>query len=336
MNIAPINFKVLAHILELEGFDSSHAVACCGVASAGELDDAGPWLPASLLDEGMAAAIDITGDPCFGLVAGRSAGLMRYPVFTPLALAAPNLRQILEDLRQFSPLVVERSEVELVEPPGQAEINVEPVVQNGRSGHFRTELVAASTVHMVRFARGSIADVEVDLPHACPPGREARYAAALGSRVRFGQKRCVVRFNPLLLDTRLETGDPVAYAAARRVAESALAGMRAGTDVAEKVRRWLLAALPRQPSVQETATRLHMNERSLRRHLAALGLTHAELAQQCRRLKAESLLADRQVPIKQVADHLGFSSVTSFHRAFRRWTRMTPAQWRASPSLHGQ
>lgn len=331
MNVSPVNFKVLAHVLEVEGFESAHALRSCGIALADELDDAGPWLPARLLDRSMAAAIEVTGDTCFGLVAGKSAGLMRYPVFTPLALAAPNLRQVLEDIWHFAPLVVERSEVELVEQAGTAQIVVRPIVENGCSGNFRTELVAASAVHMVRFARGSRMDLfEVDLPYACPPGQESRYAAALGPHIRFGQARCVIRFDPGLLDARLQTDDPVAYATARTVAELALAAHEAGTDVGERVRRWLLTALPRQPSMRETAERFRMSERSLRRQLCVLGVTHADLAQQSCRMEAERLLAERGLPIKQVADRLGFSSVTSFHRAFRRWTRMTPAEWRAA------
>lgn len=331
MNVSPINFKVLAHVLDVEGFESAAALKSCGVASADELDDAGPWLPASLLDRSMAAAIEVTADACFGLVAGRSAGLMRYPIFTPLTLAAPTLRQVLEDVKHFAPLVVERAELDLVERRGSAQILVHPVVENGCSGNFRTELVAASAVHMLRFARASRTDLcEVDLPYACPPGQEPRYAAALGPHIRFGQARCVIRFDPRLLDARLQTDDPVAYATARMVAESALAAHKAGSDVAERVRRWLLTALPRQPSVRETAERFRMSERSLRRQLCMLGVTHAELAQQSCRMEAERLLAERGLPIKHIADCLGFSSVTSFHRAFRRWAGVTPAEWRAA------
>jgi AraC-like DNA-binding protein len=138
-----------------------------------------------------------------------------------------------------------------------------------------------------------------------------------------------VEFNPRLLDAPLQTHDPVAYMAARSQAESALAAQRAGLDVGERVRRWLLTTLPHQPSLQETAEQLKMTERSLRRQLNALGLSYAELSQQCQQLIAKHLLADRALPIKQVADQLGFSSVTSFHRAFRRWTDMTPLAWRA-------
>jgi AraC-like DNA-binding protein len=64
--------------------------------------------------------------------------------------------------------------------------------------------------------------------------------------------------------------------------------------------------------------------------LAQLGTTHADLTQECQRLTAERLLAEAQMPIKQIAEAVGFGSVHSFHRAFRRWSGLTPTDWRAS------
>jgi AraC-like DNA-binding protein len=66
--------------------------------------------------------------------------------------------------------------------------------------------------------------------------------------------------------------------------------------------------------------------------LGQLGTTHAELVQECQCLMAERLLADGKQPLKQIADALGFSSVHSFHRAFRRWRGLTPSAWRDSRS----
>lgn len=332
--VSPVNLKTLAYVLEVEGFDAAAALNRCGFDSINELDDHGPWLPASLLDELMAAAMDVTADPCFGLIAGKSKGLMRYVALVQVTLVAPTLRQMLDDIARFAPLYLERSEMGLEEQRGSARIVVEPVVTAGRSGHFRTELVATSAFQAVRFARGGLDDIyTIDFPYACPPGQAGRYAATFGPAVRFGCRRCVVEFNPGLLDLALQTHDPVAYFSARSNAEAALAAQRSGLNLAERVRRWLLQALPHQPSAQETAERLRMTERSLRRQLCALGLSYAELTQQSQQLIAKHLLANPELPIKQVAEKLGFSSPASFHRAFRRWTDMTPLAWRERGSL---
>lgn len=336
MKISPLNLMTLAHTLDVEGFDSRVALRRCGIDSLEAMKEDDEWVPVEHFDQLMAAAIDVTGDPGFGLVAGKSIALMRYGPMVPLVLSTPSLRQLLADLRQFAPLVVDRSEVELVEGQQSARLVVQALVQGGVSGHFRTEMVATSSLQMLRLSMATSADVYgVEFPYPCPIDRHERYVAAFGPDVAFERKECAIHFNPILLDAPSSMHNPGAYVAARTRAESALAAKLARTDMAERVRQWLITAFPLQPTTAETAEQLKVSERSLRRHLFNLGVTHADLAQECQRLMAQRLLADRKVSLKQVADALGFSSVSSFHRAFRRWTGQTPQAWRGNQSGAG-
>lgn len=336
MHVSPVNFKALACVLDAEGHDAAAVLHDRGFGAIADLDDLGPWLPASLFDALMAAVVDATGDPCFGLVAGRSKALMRYATLMQVTLVAPTLRAVVEDIGRYAPLFVDTAEVHLAEYGGEARLVVEPVVDGGCSGHFRAEMVATSTAHAVRFAGGGGDLIAVEFPYACPRGLADRYTAALGADVRFGQAQCAVVVRPSRLDAPLPTHDPVAYAAARSAADAALSARGPAPDLAERVRRWIATVLPHLPSVRETADRLHLTERVLRRRLAALGHSHATLLQQCQRQVAERLLGERAMPIKQVADRLGFASVASFHRAFRRWHGTTPVAWRAGqPGVAG-
>jgi AraC-like DNA-binding protein len=336
MKISPLNLMTLAYTLDVEGFDSRLALRRCGIASLEAMKEDDDWVLAEQFDQLMAAAIEVTGDPAFGLVAGKSIALMRYGPMVPLVLSTPTLRQLLADLRQFAPLVLDRSEVELAEGPQGARLVVQASVQGGLSQHFRTEMVATSSLQMLRLAMATGADIyRVEFPYACPPGRHNRYVATFGPNISFELKECAIHFNPALLDAPSSMHNPGAYVAARTRAESALAAKLARSDMAERVRQWLLTAFPNQPTTAETAEQLKISERSLRRHLSNLGVTHADLAQECQRLMAERLLADCKASLKQVADGLGFSSVSSFHRAFRRWTGQTPQTWRGNQSGAG-
>lgn len=329
MRISPVNLKILAYTLDIEGFDSGAALRHCGLGSDDDLQEDGDWLPVSVFDRLMASSVMVTGDPAFGLVAGKSLALMRYGVITPLVLSTPHLRQMLDDIRRYAVLSVEHSEVELIEGRHSAQLLIRPVVSGGLSGCFRRDLVATSAVQMLRFAGASVQDIyQVDLAHQPAPEQVPRYLATFGSRTRFDARECAITFNPALLDQAMPTHDPVAYTAARTRADAALAAMRAGSDMADQVRQWLLNAFPRLPTVAETAAHLGMNERSFRRQLGMLGSSHAELTQECQRLVAERMLAEGRLSLKQIADELGFSSVHSFHRAFRRWSGLTPSAWR--------
>jgi AraC-like DNA-binding protein len=333
MRISPVNLKILAYTLDIEGFDSAAVLRQCGIESGDDLQEDGEWVSVDTFDRMMAATIEETGDPAFGLVAGKSIALMRYGAITPLVLSTPTLRQMLDDITRFARLVLERSELEFVESGPTARLMVQPVVQNGLSGYFRTEQVATSAVQRLRFASTRNSEIfQVDFPYPPPAGQEQRYMATFGPHTRFGQKDCSISFNAAMLDVSLPTHDPVAYVASLTRVESLLAALKAGSDMADTVRQWLLSAFPQLPTVAETAARLGMSERSFRRQLFTLNTNYAELAQECQRLMAERLLAEGKLPLKQIAEALGFSSVHSFHRAFRRWSGLTPSAWRDNRS----
>ena len=77
------------------------------------------------------------------------------------------------------------------------------------------------------------------------------------------------------------------------------------------------------------ARRLGMTLRALRRRLGELGSPLSALLDEVRNELACESLKDPDASIKHVAERLGFSEPSAFHRAFKRWTGFTPAQWRA-------
>jgi AraC-like DNA-binding protein len=62
--------------------------------------------------------------------------------------------------------------------------------------------------------------------------------------------------------------------------------------------------------------------------LAASGQSFNALLDATRKRAAEQYLSDARLSIAEVAYLLGYSEPAAFHRAFRRWTRMTPQTFR--------
>lgn len=76
------------------------------------------------------------------------------------------------------------------------------------------------------------------------------------------------------------------------------------------------------------AAALAMSPPTLRRRLEEDGTTFSALVDETRRDLAEQYLRNPKKAVDEVASLLGFGHVPTFHRAFRRWTGVTPSQHR--------
>jgi AraC-like DNA-binding protein len=80
--------------------------------------------------------------------------------------------------------------------------------------------------------------------------------------------------------------------------------------------------------VEDIALNLGMSKRTLTRKLADEGLSFSGVFEQLRRDLAVRYLHDRKLHVSKIAWLLGFSEVSAFTHAFKRWTGKTPTQMR--------
>ncbi len=89
------------------------------------------------------------------------------------------------------------------------------------------------------------------------------------------------------------------------------------------------------PSFETISAALHMSAPTLRRRLKEEGTSFQQLKDHCRCEAAKGYLTRRDMSINQVAQEMGFTDPSAFHRSFKKWTGQTPGEYRAdlSPSL---
>lgn len=82
------------------------------------------------------------------------------------------------------------------------------------------------------------------------------------------------------------------------------------------------------PRIEDVSRSLGVSVRLLQVRLQDENTTFKELLASIRRNVAERLLADRSVPIGDIAYALGFSSPAAYHNAFKQWTGQTACSFR--------
>lgn len=82
------------------------------------------------------------------------------------------------------------------------------------------------------------------------------------------------------------------------------------------------------PSLNEVAALLYLSPQTLRRRLASEGKSYQAVKDALRRDAAIHLLQNPDLSLDDVAQQVGFSETSTFHRAFKKWTGVTPGLYR--------
>lgn len=103
-----------------------------------------------------------------------------------------------------------------------------------------------------------------------------------------------------------------------------------GDSLVSQIRRQLGRDCSHWPDLEAVARQLHMSPQTLRRHLSEEGSSFQELKDNLRRDLAIYQLTRCELSIQDIAEQLGFSEPSAFHRAFKKWTGLTPGAYRAN------
>ncbi|MEP0357248.1 MAG: AraC family transcriptional regulator [Paraglaciecola sp.] len=82
------------------------------------------------------------------------------------------------------------------------------------------------------------------------------------------------------------------------------------------------------PKIDDIADKMYVSKRTLQRKLSNEGLSFLSVIESIRYKLASNYLSASEVLPQDIAIFLGYSDVSSFSRAFKRWTNMTPLEFR--------
>jgi len=81
-------------------------------------------------------------------------------------------------------------------------------------------------------------------------------------------------------------------------------------------------------TAEDTAKQLHMSSRTLQRKLAEANTSYLQLVDDTRKDLALRYIEDERRSVTDITFSLGFSQPSAFTRAFKRWTGLSPSDYR--------
>ncbi|KAF1066182.1 MAG: putative HTH-type transcriptional regulator [Pseudomonas citronellolis] len=317
--------QVIARALLAHGHDPRPLLRSSGIDPA-RLHDANLRIPVPRMSALWRAVERTTGDPGFGLQVARHSLPTDFHALLFALQSSATVGEALERVVRFSPVVSTSGQVSIERSDQRCQL-VYRRVPGVEVEQMATEaLIAAGLRHATPiWGLGVVRCVHLARPRPQDP---AAWQALFGQPLCFDARYNAVEYDPALLDVALRSGNRELASTLDGSLSSYLARLQRH-DLPERVRQAIVQDLPRGEIQQaRVAQALGMSVRNLHRHLLRHATTFTALLEDTRRQLAFDYLRQSAGPVNEVCYRLGFNEPSSFNRAFRRWTGLTPGQWR--------
>jgi AraC-like DNA-binding protein len=267
-------------------------------------------------------------DPLFGLRFAQTQDADVYGCVTALCRAAPDLRSALHCFVNFIPVAHSPdAAIELVESGDNAELrwNVRSDLGVNDQANFQALVLNLKLLHMLvgsKFQPSLIA-LAMDRRARDLPEIER----LLGLSVQLQASHNAIVFPAKWLDQTQTSADRLIY----RLLGGYLGRLKIvnRTNTVERVQSYVRGALPSgNCSIERCAEQMGISVRTLQIRLENHAVRYTELVEAQREKLARIYLRQTRMPLDEVAERLGYGEQTSFGRAFKRWTGVTPQSFR--------
>jgi AraC-like DNA-binding protein len=291
------------------------------------LSSPGARLPVPSMARLLEQARTLTRQPALGLHIGLDVRPTLYGNLGFALMSSSSVREALEVALRFGPIVTTALRLRLRVEGRTASLILD---EEADFGSARDIVVIATLVSLrqvgmlLAAADVNTAVVELALPE---PSYSAELAAA-HLPMRFDAPAHRLVFDARSLDVPYTMANPTALSIASDHCQRELERLGRPARRVDAVRTLLARADNPCESLEEVAAALHQSTRTLKRQLAAEGASFSAIRDRELRDRAITLVRSSTLSLPQIAQRLGYSHVTSFERAFRRWTSTTPGDCR--------
>ena len=288
-------------------------------------------LPLTTLRAFLEAAEQCSGDAFLGLHVAQAFKRGTYGLVEYIARASPTLRETFHRLARYMALLNDRMVASFEEDASMGTFTYGVPGEPLSYGRHANEFGLALFVHVGRQLTGQPWNpLAVTFAHPAPPDF-APLTAHFGVTPSFGGGMNVLTLAASTLDRSVTSGDPVLLSVLERAAgtpppreaEPAL------PDFVQRVHEAIRSSLrDGAPKMEALAKQLHVSARTLQRRLAEHRTTFQDAVDAVRCERARQYLRDPHLGVSEVAFLLGYSDLSTFDRAFKRWTGKTPREFR--------
>ncbi len=329
--MAHTGLRSIAHIfkslLEINGLDAARLLKEAGLETSTS-DDPNARTSVKATDELLIRAASLIPDEAWGLQAARCWHPGNLGVLGHAWLASETLRTGLTRIARYWHIVGSRADASVDDTGDGCRFTHHLETDEPVIAVVVPDIALSVALSMCRTNAGdALCPVQVTLRRA-RPADVGPWERFYGCKVQFGAKDNSFTLAKSDADRPLPTANRPLAGVFDGLLTEQLAKLSKSDVVSRCKAEFLQQLASGEPNADDIAQRLHMSPRSLQRKLAEVDTTYKQLVDETRRDMALGYVADRTKSITDITFLLGFSGQSAFTRAFKRWTGMSPTDYR--------
>ena len=269
-------------------------------------------------------------NPGFGLDYARAFPVGGTGAFGFIITQAKDMRTALTAVARYTQIVMPSVDVRYEPLEDGAQLTWSyPLLIGAPIVQFNSFAAALVVLRMRSWLSDTWCPKRVQLAHR-DPGACDSYRRMFGANVSFEQPVNRFTFLEANLDRLNVSADPRLFKVLQQLADILIDERKTVIDFRASVSNKIVDLLGvSNPTLALVAKELNLGERTVQRRLALEGTSFEDVLAASRRSVAERLLRDTELPLTDIAFMLGFSELSAFTRAAKRWHGVSPRQFRS-------
>lgn len=269
----------------------------------------------------------MTQEPAVGLLIGERLLVNSHGILGMAAMSSGSLRQAMYLVERYIGLRTSMIKYHYEESAQEVRQIFEETLTLGEVQRPVLETVTLTIKNVLDFITMKSCPINYVAFPFPDPGYANLAQDMFDCEVRYGQSWTGFSMPLAALDQPLRQADPAMFQTAELICQQELEKLNLETSLSARIRRLMLEKQNGFPSLQVTARMLNMTPRTLHRRLLNENTTFKELLEGVQHGLALQHLKSGHMSVQAVAYTLGYTDVSNFRRAFKRWTGKAPSEY---------
>lgn len=255
-----------------------------------------------------------------------------YQLLAKLAFNTENLEQAIKEILKFLALILDDIRGELVQKGNKAYLVLHDREQPKRMFTYSTFLMLVHSLmcwlsdQRIHFHKMSF--------RCHPPVELQDYRVRFCENIQFHAAQNSIEFDAHYLKHKIKKDKQALNDFLRHTPYNLIVRFKNENSLSLQIRRQLLLQAPSEwAELKDIAQQLNMSTATIQRRLKQEGVSYQQLKNDIRCDIAIERLSKTDDSIQTISDDLNFHDPSAFHRAFKKWSGVSPGSYRKSSPL---